>query len=176
LRLAPGPERPQHVAGADPRAHQLGVVPEPIAHQAVEQSDLLGDLRGDGIEIGAGSHMIAPARPRRFQSFLELPQGGSEIIEQAHRQPQAHEQVPMRGCLLQHHAGRREEGLVTGVGGRQPELLRQIGVLLRSHGAQPYEKPEELLDLATQLLALHGGRSRRDDPRSLLGGAVPVRA
>ena len=86
LRLAPGPERPQHVAGAAPRSHQLGVVAEPIAHQPVEQSYLFDDLGGDRIEIGAGSHMIAPPRTGRFQRLLELRQGFGEMsVDRFHR-------------------------------------------------------------------------------------------
>ncbi len=39
-RLGLRPERPLHIARARPRAHQLGIIPEPIAHQPVEQPHL----------------------------------------------------------------------------------------------------------------------------------------
>ena len=66
------PERPRHIAGARPRAHQLGVPAEPIAHQPVEQPHLLGDLGDHRVEIGARAHMLALGRPRRLQRVLEL--------------------------------------------------------------------------------------------------------
>src|SRR3989442_188215 len=39
-RLGLRPERPLHIARARPRAHQLGILSEPIAHQPVEQPHL----------------------------------------------------------------------------------------------------------------------------------------
>src|SRR5438128_1473633 len=53
------PERPLHIAGARPPPPPLGVPPEPIAHQPMEQPHLLGDLGDDRVEIGARPHARA---------------------------------------------------------------------------------------------------------------------
>src|SRR6266576_3322007 len=45
LRLRMRPERPHHAVNAAPRAHQLGIVAEPIAHQPVEQPCPKGPAR-----------------------------------------------------------------------------------------------------------------------------------
>src|SRR6266550_2614476 len=44
LRLRVRPDWPHHAVNAGPRAHQLGIVAEPIAHDAVQHLHLLGDL------------------------------------------------------------------------------------------------------------------------------------
>jgi hypothetical protein len=36
-------ERSQHIPGAGPRRHQLGLVTEPTPHQPIDQPHLLGD-------------------------------------------------------------------------------------------------------------------------------------
>ncbi len=43
---------------AGPRAHQLGIVAEPIPHDAVQHLHLLGDLGHDGPEIGARTRAL----------------------------------------------------------------------------------------------------------------------
>src|SRR5437667_8571084 len=79
LWLVLGFERSEDVAGTAPRAHQLGIIAEPIPHQPVEHTHLLGDLGGHGLEIGARTDMLAPACPRRFDGLLELAQRAGEI-------------------------------------------------------------------------------------------------
>src|SRR6266487_6069642 len=85
LWLVLGFERAEDVAGTAPRTHQLGVIPEPIPHHPVERAYLLLDLGGHGLEIGACSHMIAPARPRGFDGLLQSAQRTGEIVHQRRR-------------------------------------------------------------------------------------------
>src|SRR6267143_3675678 len=66
-----GLERPHHIAGAVPRSHQLGIVTEPILHHPIEHLQLLGNLRKKRLQIGARTHMLAPARPRRLERLIE---------------------------------------------------------------------------------------------------------
>ncbi len=58
LRLRVRPERPHHAVNAGPRAHQLGIVAEPIPYDAVEHLHLLGDLGHDGPKIGARARAL----------------------------------------------------------------------------------------------------------------------
>ena len=66
LRLVRGVERPSHIAGTRPRSHQLGIIAEPIADHLVQQAELLADVRGSHLQIGARAEALAAAsRPRR---------------------------------------------------------------------------------------------------------------
>jgi len=64
--IALGLERPQHVAGA---VHvPISSASSPNRYrQPVEHTHLLGDLGGDGLEIGARTDMRAPACPRSLE-------------------------------------------------------------------------------------------------------------
>src|SRR5689334_21290009 len=67
LWLALGFERAEDVAGAAPRAHQLGIIAEPVAHHSIQRAHLLLDLGRHRVEIGAGTHMTAPALARSLR-------------------------------------------------------------------------------------------------------------
>src|SRR6185436_5814515 len=53
LRPVLGFERTEDVAGAAPRAHQLGIIAEPVPHHPVERANLLHDLDTHRFQIGA---------------------------------------------------------------------------------------------------------------------------
>src|ERR1700694_6259365 len=61
LRRVRGVERPSHIAGTLPRSHQLGTIAEPIADHLVQQTELLADVRGNHLQIGARAYMLATA-------------------------------------------------------------------------------------------------------------------
>ncbi len=71
LRLRVRPERAHHAVNAGPRAHQLGIVAEPIPHDAVQHLHLLGDLRHNGLEIGART---SSASASQLGTILKFPQ------------------------------------------------------------------------------------------------------
>src|SRR5438093_10014281 len=72
LGLVLGLERPSHVAGTLPRSHQLGIIPEPIPDHLVQQAELLADVRGNHLQIGARAYMLGPACAGRLQRVLVL--------------------------------------------------------------------------------------------------------
>src|SRR5436190_761781 len=71
LGLVLGFERTEDVVDAAPRAHQFGIITEPVPHHPVERAYLLHDLGAHRFQIGACAHMIAPSRPRGFDGLLE---------------------------------------------------------------------------------------------------------
>src|SRR2546427_12568600 len=79
LWLVLGFERAEDVAGTAPRAHQLGIIAEPIPHHPVERAYLLLDRGGYRLEIGASTHMTAPACPRGYDGPLTSAQHSGEV-------------------------------------------------------------------------------------------------
>ena len=79
LGLVLGLERFSHVAGTFPRSHQLGIIAEPIADHLVQQAELLADVRGNHLQIGARAYMLAPACTGRLQRVLVLPERRGEL-------------------------------------------------------------------------------------------------
>src|ERR1041385_569810 len=85
VRLLLALERSQHVADAGPRAHQLDILAEPKLHHAIEQLDLLRNLRSDGCQLGARARMLAPPFARRRQRPLELIERRRQHVEHLRR-------------------------------------------------------------------------------------------
>ncbi len=130
---------------------------------------MLGDLRSNGLEIGARAHMFTPAGPRRLQSLLELAEGRGELVQHFLRHPEAHERLLMRGRVFQRHATRREQRLVTRIRGRQRELVCQLPALLRRHPTHDAQISQDLaLQRAPDFFPVLGGLARHRHPNPLL--------
>src|SRR6266705_4442210 len=171
--LVLGLERPGHVAGTLPRAHQLGIIAEPIADHLVQQAELLADVRGNHLQIGARAYMLAPACTGRLQRVLVLPERRGELVQHLLRHPELHQEFLLRRRPLQDRSTHREQPLVRGVRRRHAELLRQfrmLGAYHCAHGTQIAEYPG--LQHAPELLPLLHGRPLHRHPHPLLGRQV----
>lgn len=131
LGLVLGLERAEDVAGTRPRRHELRLVPKPEPHETIERPNLYLDLARHRFEIGARTHMPAPAFPRRLERLLELAHGIRQRIHQGRRHPMIQQGILVLRRLPQHPARRLDQCLVTGIAGRQPELVRQLDIVLR---------------------------------------------
>src|SRR5258705_5171320 len=173
LGLVLGLERSRHIAGTLPRSHQLGIITEPIADRLVQQTELLADVRGNHLQIGARAYMLAPACAGRLDRVLVLPERRRELVQHLLRHPELHQELLLRRRPLQDRSTHREQPLVRGVRRRHAELLRQFRILRAyhcAHGTQIAEYPG--LQRAPKLLPLLHGRPLHRHPRPLLGRQV----
>src|SRR6202165_1530157 len=173
LRRVRGVERPSHIAGTLPRSHQLGTIAEPIADHLVQQTELLADVRGTHLQIGARAYMLAPACTRCPQRVLVLPERRGELVQHLLRHPELHQELLLRARPLQDRPTHREQPLVRRVRRRHAELLRPfriLGAYHCAHGTQIAEYPG--LQRAPELLPLLHGRPLHRHPHPLLGRQV----
>src|SRR6266571_2455440 len=169
LWLVLGFERTEDVAGAAPRAHQLGIIAEPIPHHPVERANLFLDLGGHSLEIGACTHMIAPARPRGFDGLLQSAERTGEIVQQRRRHAAAQEHILLPRRLLQHISPRGEQRQMAGIGWRHLKLHRRLTVLGISESTERPQIQEQLaLQRPPDSLPVLRGQAGRHHPRSLL--------